>query len=74
MPEAKTLNFSLLYGKTKYGFAKDWNISEDEAQKVIDRWFQAFPEVKDWMDRAHSSWRSPLTGALGNGHGIATGG
>jgi len=46
----------LLYGKTKYSFAKDWEISEDEAQEVIDRWFQAFPEVKEWMDRAHATY------------------
>ena len=60
--KAKTLNFSLLYGKTKYSFAKDWKITEDEAQVFIDRWFQAFPEVKDWMDRAHATYRPEIGG------------
>ena len=50
--EAKTLNFSLLYGKTAWSFAKDWDVTEPEAQEVIDRWFRAYPEVKTWMDQA----------------------
>jgi len=55
--KAKTLNFALLYGKTAYSFAIDWNIEQFEAQAVIDRWFQAFPEVKTWMDLAHSTYK-----------------
>ena len=62
--KAKTLNFSLLYGKTKYSFAKDWKITEDEAQVFIDRWFQAFPEVKDWMDLAHATYRPEIAGPM----------
>lgn len=64
--KAKTLNFALLYGKTKYSFAKDWKITEDEAQVFIDRWFQAFPEVKDWMDRAHATYRPEIAGPMQN--------
>lgn len=63
--KAKTLNFSLLYGKTKYSFAKDWKITEDEAQVFINRWFQAFPEVKDWMDLAHATYRPEFAGVEG---------
>lgn len=55
--KAKTLNFALLYGKTAFSFAIDWNIEQSEAQAVIDRWFQAFPEVKEWMDIAHSRYK-----------------
>ena len=29
--KAKTLNFSIAYGKTEYGFAKEWNCSLKEA-------------------------------------------
>lgn len=29
--KAKTMNFSVAYGKTSYGFAKDWNCSLKEA-------------------------------------------
>jgi len=71
--KAKTLNFSLLYGKTKYSFAKDWKITEDEAQVFIDRWFQAFPEVKDWMDRAHATYRPEIAGVEGTTLGTILG-
>lgn len=71
--KAKTLNFSLLYGKTKYSFAKDWKITEDEAQVFIDRWFQAFPEVKDWMDRAHATYRPEIGGVEGTTLGTILG-
>ena len=46
----KTLNFSLLYGKTAYGFAQDWNCSQQEAQSIIDLYFEQFPKVLDWME------------------------
>jgi len=46
---AKTLNFSIAYGKTVHGFAKEWEVSLDEAQKVIDQWYSDRPEVKTWQ-------------------------
>ncbi|CAE7683777.1 POLIA, partial [Symbiodinium microadriaticum] len=49
--KAKTLNFSIAYGKTVHGLAKDWGIDEDEAQKVVDAWYSDRPEVKEWQDR-----------------------
>ena len=30
--KAKIMNFSVAYGKTAYGFAKDWNCSLEEAE------------------------------------------
>jgi DNA polymerase-1 len=30
--KAKTMNFSIAYGKTAIGFAQDWNCSIDEAE------------------------------------------
>ncbi len=29
--KAKTMNFSIAYGKSAHGFSKDWNCSMDEA-------------------------------------------
>lgn len=29
--KAKVMNFSIAYGKTVYGFMKDWNCSKEEA-------------------------------------------
>jgi DNA polymerase-1 len=33
--KAKTMNFSIAYGKTDHGFSKDWNCSLKEAQVII---------------------------------------
>src|SRR3990167_7665469 len=33
---AKTLNFSIAYGKTAIGLAKDWGVSLDEAKATLD--------------------------------------
>merc|ERR1719453_2330654 len=48
--QAKTLNFSVLYGKTSWGLAKDWGLSEGEAQDIIKRWYNAHPGVKEWQE------------------------
>ncbi len=42
----KTVNFGLAYGKTAYGFSKDWNVPEEEAQKIIDKYFDKFPRIR----------------------------
>jgi len=47
----KTVNFGLAYGKTAYGFSKDWNISQDEAQKFIDDYFNRFPKIKEAINK-----------------------
>lgn len=34
-----------------YGFARDWGISEKEAQKFLDNYFNKYVGVKEWMKR-----------------------
>lgn len=46
--KAKIMNFSIAYGKTVQGFAKDWDVSLDEAQNTLDLWFSERPEVRAW--------------------------
>lgn len=41
----QVLNFSIAYGKTARGLAKDWNVSIDEAKETLDRWYADRPEV-----------------------------
>lgn len=48
--KAKIMNFSVAYGKTAYGFAKDWNCSVEEAEKFVEMWYKDRPEVKQWQD------------------------
>lgn len=49
--KAKTLNFSIAYGKTVHGLAQDWGISTEEAQKTLDAWYNDRPEVKEWQEK-----------------------
>ncbi len=46
---AKVLNFSIAYGKTPHGLAKDWNVTVREAQNTLDLWYKDRPEVMDWQ-------------------------
>ena len=43
---AQILNFSIAYGKTAHGLAKDWGVTIDEAQETVDRWYSDRPEVR----------------------------
>lgn len=47
---AKTLNFSIAYGKTPHGLAKDWDVSLEEAKELLNKWYEARPEVHGWQD------------------------
>lgn len=44
--KAKIVNFGIAYGKGAFGFSQDFNISEDEAGKILDRYFSANPLVR----------------------------
>jgi len=46
--KAKTMNFSIAYGKTVHGFMKDWNCSEEEARNTVNLWYADRPEVRKW--------------------------
>ncbi len=49
--KAKVLNFSIAYGKTAYGLAKDWEISHAEAERTVELWYGDRPEVQLWQER-----------------------
>lgn len=46
----KRINFSVLYGLTPYGLSRDMQISYSEAKKYIDRYFEQYKDVQQWMD------------------------
>ena len=48
--KAKTVNFGLIYGQSRYGLAKTLNISPAEAQAFIDKYFETYPSVKTYME------------------------
>ena len=47
--KAKAVNFGIVYGQSRYGLAKSLGISNDEAQKFIDKYFEHYPKVKQYM-------------------------
>jgi len=49
--KAKTLNFSIAYGKTAFGLAKDWGVTKEEAAETVRLWYNDRPEVKRWQDK-----------------------
>mmetsp|Transcript_3581 Transcript_3581/g.12854 ORF Transcript_3581/g.12854 Transcript_3581/m.12854 type:complete len:1238 (+) Transcript_3581:138-3851(+) len=48
--KAKTLNFSIAYGKTAHGLAHDWEVSKEEAEETLQKWYSDRPEVKAWQE------------------------
>ncbi|MGK4198218.1 DNA polymerase I [Fusobacterium sp. HC1336] len=45
---AKTINFSIIYGKTAFGLAKELGITQREASEYIERYFNQYPRVKEF--------------------------
>ena len=47
---AKAVNFGIVYGQSKYGLARNLGISNNEAQEFIDKYFETYPRVKEYMN------------------------
>ena len=47
--KAKTVNFSILYGISRWGLAGRLEITPDEAQALISRYFERFPGISDYI-------------------------
>ncbi|NBU84019.1 MAG: DNA polymerase I [Sphingomonadaceae bacterium] len=54
---AKTINFSLLYGISRWGLAGRLGISADEAQSMIDRYFERFPGINRYISQTQQMAR-----------------
>jgi len=48
---AKRINFGIIYGISPYGLARDLGITQTEAKGYIDRFFNAYPKTKEYIDR-----------------------
>ncbi|MDP2087536.1 MAG: DNA polymerase I [Gemmobacter sp.] len=48
--QAKAINFGVIYGISGFGLARNLRIPRAEAQAFIDRYFERFPGIRDYMD------------------------
>jgi len=46
---AKTINFAILYGISRWGLAGRLGVSAEEAQTMIDRYFERFPGIQRYI-------------------------
>ena len=55
--KAKMVSYGLAYGMEAYGLGQRLNIATEEAAKILDAYFEAFPNVKAYMDATVSEAR-----------------
>jgi DNA polymerase-1 len=46
---AKTINFAILYGISRWGLAGRLGVTAEEAQMIIDRYFERFPGIQNYI-------------------------
>lgn len=54
---AKTINFAILYGISRWGLAKRLEVDPDEAQAMIDTYFERFPGINQYISNTLQSAR-----------------
>ncbi|MCA1653938.1 MAG: DNA polymerase I [Sphingomicrobium sp.] len=47
--KAKTINFAILYGISSWGLAGRLGVSREEGQFIIDRYFERFPGIRNYI-------------------------
>ncbi|MBM6683285.1 DNA polymerase I [Collinsella intestinalis] len=48
---AKAVNFGIVYGQQAFGLSQSLDIPMAEAREMIDRYFEAYPGVRTFLDR-----------------------
>jgi DNA polymerase I len=56
--KAKMVSYGLAYGMEAYGLGQRLGIPTREAAQILDAYFEAFPSVRDYMDRTVTEARN----------------
>ena len=64
---AKAVNFGIVYGQQAYGLSQSLHISMAEARDMIDRYYEAYPGVRTFLDNVVA--RAKQTGYAETMHG-----
>ncbi|MEZ5489917.1 MAG: DNA polymerase I [Gammaproteobacteria bacterium] len=51
---AKAINFGLIYGMSAFGLANQLGIGRQEAQQYVERYFERYPGVRQYMDQTQA--------------------
>ncbi len=54
---AKTINYGIVYGIGAFGLSQRLGIPQAEAKAYIDRYFEQYPGIRDYMERAKAEAR-----------------
>ena len=54
---AKAINFGLMYGMSGWGLARQLEIDRKSADQYIQRYFERYPGVQDYMERVRAAAR-----------------
>lgn len=49
--QAKAVNFGILYGISSFGLSEDLGITPKEAKEFINKYFETYPGIKDYMNK-----------------------
>ena len=48
---AKAVNFGIVYGISSFGLSQDLSITRKEAEEYIEKYFEAYPGIKQFLDK-----------------------